>query len=79
MVIKLTWITVVILLDMLCLGMGKSRIIAAVVVLKQLYAKTGKFTIVFTTDLLKGVDEKVYLRLKDLLGVQVNLIVYNDK
>ena len=58
--------------------MGKSRIIAAVVVLKQLYSKTGKFTIVFTTDLLKGVDEKVYLRLRDLLGVQINLIVYNS-
>ena len=40
--------------------MGKSRVIAAAIVLKHLYDKTRSFTIVFTTDLLKSVDEKVY-------------------
>ena len=40
--------------------MGKSRIIAAVVVLKNYYAGTNKFTIVFTNDLLRSVDERVY-------------------
>ena len=40
--------------------MGKSRVIAAAIVLKHLYDNTRNFTIVFTTDLLKSVDEKVY-------------------
>ena len=49
--------------------MGKSRIIAAVVVLKHLYDNTDDFCIVFTTELLKRVDEKVYTELKLLLGI----------
>ena len=59
--------------------MGKSRIIAAVLVLKHEYDRTNKFTIVFTTDLLKSVDERVYTQLKGLLGLDLDLIVYNSR
>ena len=38
------------------IGMGKSRIIAAIVALKNEYDGTDKFTIVFTTALLKSVE-----------------------
>ena len=41
-------------------GMGKSRIIAAVLALKNMMEGTQHFTIVFTTSLLKSVDQKVY-------------------
>ena len=41
--------------------MGKSRIIAAVIALKHLYDRTRNFTIVFTTELLKSVDEQIYI------------------
>ena len=59
--------------------MGKSRIIAAVLVLKHEYDRTNKFTIVFTTDLLKSVDERVYTQLKGLLGLDLDLVVYNSR
>ena len=42
-----------------CTGMGKSRVIAAAIVLKTLYDGSVNFNIVFTTPLLKSVDEKV--------------------
>lgn len=59
--------------------MGKSRVIAAAIVLKHLYDKTRSFTIVFTTDLLKSVDEKVYTQLRTLLAIEVALVVYSPK
>ena len=60
-------------------GMGKSRILAAVLVLKHEYDRTNKFTIVFTTDLLKSVDERVYTHLKNLLGLDLDLVVYDSR
>ena len=48
------------LITILDLGMGKSRVIAAAILLKHLYDNTRSFTIVFTTELLKSVDEIVY-------------------
>ena len=57
--------------------MGKSRIIAAVVALKYLYDKTQNFNIVFTTELLRSVDEQKYTDMKTLLGMEVKMVVYN--
>ena len=37
-------------------GKGKSRVIVAVIVLRNEYSGTKDFTIVFTTELLKSVD-----------------------
>lgn len=47
--------------------MGKSRIIAAVIALKKLFYGWKQFTIVFTTDLLRRVDEQAYTTLAALL------------
>ena len=58
-------------------GMGKSRIIAAVVVVKHLFARTWDFTIVFTTPLLKQADESIYLHLKTMLKLNLKLVVFN--
>lgn len=40
----------------ICKGMGKSRIIATIVALKNEYDGTNKFTVVFTSELLKSVE-----------------------
>ena len=51
--------------------MGKCRIIAAVLVLKYEYDRTKNFSIVFSTALLKSVDEKVYTHLRGLLDLDL--------
>ena len=60
-----------------CTGMGKSRVIAAAIVLKTLYDGSVNFNIVFTTLLLKGVDEQVYKKLEKLLSLSINMVVYD--
>ena len=60
-------------------GMGKSRVIAAVVVLKQMADGSEEFDIVFTTELLKSVDERVYIKLRNLLSVTIELVVYDTE
>ena len=60
-----------------CTGMGKSRVIAAAIVLKTLYDGSVNFNIVFTTPLLKSVDEKVYTQLQSLLHLNINMVVYD--
>ena len=57
--------------------MGKSRVIAAAIVLKTLYDGSVNFNIVFTTPLLKSVDEKVYTQLQSLLHLNINMVVYD--
>ena len=57
--------------------MGKSRVIAAAIVLKTLYDGSVNFNIVFTTLLLKGVDEQVYKQLEKLLSLSINMVVYD--
>ena len=57
--------------------MGKSRVIAAAIVLKNLYDGSANFNIVFTTLLLKGVDEQVYKTLMTLLRLSINMVVYD--
>ena len=57
--------------------MGKSRVIAAAIVLKTLYDGSVNFNIVFTTLLLKGVDEQVYKKLEKLLSLSINMVVYD--
>ena len=57
--------------------MGKSRVIAAAIVLKHLYDGAVNFNIVFTTRLLKSVDEQVYSQLQSLLRLNVNMVVYD--
>ena len=59
-------------------GMGKSRIIAAVLALKSMMHDTKHFTIVFTTALLKSVDQKVYNVLQRLLDIELELVVFNS-
>ena len=59
--------------------MGKSRVIAAIVTLKKEYDGTDDFTIVFTTELLKSVEEKNYICLRLLLPTNINLVVYDPK
>ena len=57
--------------------MGKSRVIAAAIVLKTLSDGSVDFNIVFTTPLLKGVDEQVYKQLEKLLSLSINMVVYD--
>ena len=57
--------------------MGKSRVIAAAIVLKTLYDGSVNFNIVFTTLLLKSVDEQVYKKLQNLLSLNINMVVYD--
>ena len=61
----------------ICKGMGKSRIIAAIVALKNEYDGTNKFTVVFTTELLRSVESASYMRLANTLKTTINLVVYN--
>ena len=56
-------------------GMGKSRIIAAIVVLQNEFGGADKFTIVFPNKLLKSVDEVKYQRLAHLMGATIDLVV----
>lgn len=60
-------------------GMGKSRIIAAVLALKNMMEGTQHFTIVFTTSLLRSVDQKVYSILQRLLDIQLDLVVFDSR
>ena len=60
--------------------MGKSRIIATIVLLKHEYQRSDNFSIVFPNELLKSVDEQKYRRLKELLdGTTIDLVVYDRK
>ena len=59
--------------------MGKSRVIATIVALKNEYDGTDNFTIVFATEFLKSVEEKHYLLLRNLLTTNIVLIAYNKK
>ena len=60
--------------------MGKSRIIATIVLLKHEYQGSENFSIVFPNELLKSIDEQKYRRLKELLdGTTIDLVVYDRK
>ena len=48
--------------------MGKSRIIATIVVLQNEFSAAEKFAIVFPNKLLKSVDEDKYRKLRMLLS-----------
>ena len=58
-------------------GMGKSRIIAAVVAMKSLFDGLQHFTVVFTTDLLKQADERMLTKLAALLQADLKLVVHD--
>ena len=50
-------------------GMGKSRIIAAVIALQNLYRQITQFTVVFTTGLLKRASQSFYEDIADVLNL----------
>ena len=52
-------------------GNGKSRVIAACIALRHEMNARSKFAIVFTSDMLKEVDEEKYKELAALLGIEV--------
>lgn len=60
-------------------GMGKSRVIAALIALKNEYDDTQHFTVVFTTELLKSVENDKYIKLERFLSCRIELVVYNSK
>ena len=60
-------------------GKGKSRVIAAVIVLMNEYSATRDFTIVFTTELLKSVDQRVYEILSNLLDINIEQVVFDKR
>ena len=49
--------------------MGKSRIIAAVIALQNLYRQITCFTVVFTTGLLKRASQSFYEDIADVLNL----------
>lgn len=58
-------------------GMGKSRIIAAVIVLQNLCRSITCFTVVFTTKLLKQASQAYYEKIAAVLGLTLKLMVYD--
>ena len=60
-------------------GKGKSRVIAGIIAYKSKFDFCKKFTIMFSSELLKSVDEKVYEHIKNVFCVSINLVVYNPK
>lgn len=60
-------------------GKGKSRVIAAIIALKKEYSGTKSFTIVFTTELLKSVDAKVYEGIAALLTINIEMVVFDKR
>ena len=60
-------------------GKGKSRVIAGIIAYKSKFENCKKFTIMFSSELLKGVDEKVYQHIQNVFSVSINLVVYNPK
>lgn len=55
--------------------MGKSRIIATIVVLQNEFSGNEHFSIVFPNELLRSVEEDKYRTLKMLLDAEIDLIV----
>lgn len=60
-------------------GMGKSRIIAAVIVLKYLQKGITRFTVVFTSKLLRSADQAMYKRIGAVLNLELELVVFNPR
>ena len=58
--------------------MGKSRIIATIVVLHNEFGGNERFSIVFPNKLLRSVEEDKYRTLKTLLAAEIDLIVSDD-
>ena len=59
-------------------GKGKSRIIAAVIALAAHYDKEKKFTIVYSSELLRSVDYHHYELLANLLHVEIQQLVFDQ-
>ena len=60
-------------------GMGKSRIIAAVIALQNLYRQITQFTVVFTSELLKRASASFYEEIASVLDLELDLKVYNPR
>ena len=60
-------------------GKGKSRIIAAVVNLAVLQQMADKFTVVYSSELLKSVDQRNYELLATLLRVEIQQVVFDKE
>ena len=60
-------------------GMGKSRIIAAVIALQSMCRGIDRFTVVFTSELLRRASEGFYKEVAAVLGVELDLQVYGPK
>ena len=60
-------------------GMGKSRIIAAVIALQSICRNMTLFTVVFTTKLLKQASQAYYEKIAAVLGLTLNLRVYDPR
>ena len=58
-------------------GMGKSRIIAAVLAMKSLFDGVNSFTVVFTTQLLKQADDRMLTMLAALIEADLKLVVHD--
>ena len=59
-------------------GKGKSRIIAAAVVLAARYDGVSNFSIVYSSELLKSVDCHKYELLEALLKVNISQVVFDQ-
>ena len=57
-------------------GMGKSRIIAAVIALQNIIREIRLFTVVFTTELLKRASQAYYEKIAHVLDLELTLAVY---
>ena len=62
-------------------GKGKSRVIAAIIALKSDFSVTKHFTIVYSSELLKNVDEEKISLLSRMLGKNVTIqqVTFNSK
>ena len=59
--------------------MGKSRIIAAVIALQNICRSITCFTVVFTSELLKRASQAYYEKIAAVLGLTLNLRVYDPR
>ena len=60
-------------------GKGKSRVIAAIIAYKAIYENMKDFTIMYSSLLLKVVDEPVYNYLGKLNGVDIKQVTYRSE